>query len=96
MRGFRSRKLATIAAVAALASGASACATAEDEALLWQALGLAADIAIYDAMLDNCSFYTSTYGSTLTYCGDRDDDHDHRHRGGHRGGDRGDRGDRDD
>lgn len=79
------KKVATAGALAAML-GTSACATAEDEALLWSVLGLATDIAIYDYMLDNCSFYTSDYGygqNTYTDCRDRDRRH-HRDRDHHR------------
>ena len=75
------KKLAALGAIAAL-FGTSACATAEDEALLLSFLGLAADVAIADYMLDNCSFHSSDYGYgqyTYTDCRDRDRRHRHDH-----------------
>jgi hypothetical protein len=73
------RRARTAAAVAAAGLMTSACAS---DPLFWEALSLAADVAIYDAMLDNCSWYTTEYGSTYQVCGDRraHRDHDRGHR----------------
>ena len=53
-------KLAALGAVCAL-FGTSACATAEDEALLLSFLGLAAVAAISVYKLYNCCFHSSDY-----------------------------------
>ena len=79
------RSLKTLAVAGAVIAlfGTSACATAEEEALLFSFLGLAADVAVADYMLDNCSFYSNDYGYgqyTVTDCRDRGRDH-HHHRG---------------
>ncbi len=74
----RARSAAAVAAAGLLTS---ACA---HDPVFWEALGLAADIALYDAMLDNCSWYTTPSGATLQRCGDhrrhRHDRREHRPR----------------
>ena len=81
MISIRSRRR-TAGAVIALGLSVSACAT--DDPLFWDAVSLAVDIAAYDAMLDNCSWYSSPHGGTYQLCGDHRPDPRPPHRPPHR------------